>query len=204
MFGTGETSSNRYDNHQMTRYSNSQLVGSDSQLEYETSLPQQNPFSGSAIAQDSPYDSIGLALAPPQYSNMGFELAGQSLSSSNPNSYEDWSHQRQSNGATADDFLTEEEIRLRSHEILEHDDMQLLLRHLSMAGASSNIPDDGYGYPPYMPSPIPTFNFNEGQTRSSGKAVVGWLKIKAAMRWGIFIRKQVAEKRRARLVELED
>ncbi|XP_042399926.1 calmodulin-binding protein 60 B-like [Zingiber officinale] len=177
----GETSYNRYDNnHQMT-----------CQLDYETSLSQQNPFSGSAIVQDSQNDSIGLALAPPQYSNMGFQL-------------DDWSYQRQSNGATADDFLTEEEIRIRSHEILEHEDMQLLLLHLSTAGASSNLPDDGYGYLPYTPSPIPTFNFNEEQTRSSGKAVVGWLKIKAAMRWGIFIRKQVSERRKAQLVELDD
>ncbi|KAK8953057.1 hypothetical protein KSP40_PGU014329 [Platanthera guangdongensis] len=38
---------------------------------------------------------------------------------------------------------------------------------------------------------------------SSGKAVVWWLKIKAAMRWGIFIRKKAAE-RRAQIIELED
>ncbi|KAK8947388.1 hypothetical protein KSP39_PZI006994 [Platanthera zijinensis] len=36
---------------------------------------------------------------------------------------------------------------------------------------------------------------------TSGKAVVGWLKIKAAMRWGIFIRKKAAE-RRAQIIEL--
>ena len=39
------------------------------------------------------------------------------------------------------------------------------------------------------------------QGGSPGKAVVGWLKIKAAMRWGIFVRKKAAE-RRAKLVEL--
>ncbi|KAK8962048.1 hypothetical protein KSP40_PGU020846 [Platanthera guangdongensis] len=38
---------------------------------------------------------------------------------------------------------------------------------------------------------------------SSSKAVVWWLKIKAAMRWGIFIRKKAAE-RRAQIIELED
>ncbi|KAK8965375.1 hypothetical protein KSP40_PGU006629 [Platanthera guangdongensis] len=41
------------------------------------------------------------------------------------------------------------------------------------------------------------------QHSSSGKAVVWWLKIKAAMRWGIFIRKKAAE-RRAQIIELED
>ncbi|KAK8965374.1 hypothetical protein KSP40_PGU006628 [Platanthera guangdongensis] len=36
-----------------------------------------------------------------------------------------------------------------------------------------------------------------------GESVVWWLKIKAAMRWGIFIRKKAAE-RRAQIIELED
>lgn len=90
---------------------------------------------------------------------------------------------------------------MRSHEILENEDMQHLLRHFSMGGHSSvYVPEDGYGFP-YMPSPS-GFSYNEDRTRS-GKAVVGWLKIKAAMRWGIFVRKKAAE-RRAQLVELED
>ncbi|KAG6517735.1 calmodulin-binding protein 60 D-like [Zingiber officinale] len=200
----GEASSTRYDDHQMTRYSNSPLVGPNAQLDYETALSQQDSFSGSSsLSQDPRKDTIGLALAPPQYSNLGVQPASQPLSFSNLNSYYDWSHQRQNNGA--EDFFTEDEIRMKSHEILEHDDMQLLLRHLSMAGAAgNNIPDDGYEYPSYMPSPIPTYNFDEEQNRSSGKAVVGWLKIKAAMRWGIFIRKQAANKRKAKLVELND
>lgn len=63
-----------------------------------------------------------------------------------------------------------------------------------------NMADDGYSFSSYMPSPIP--NFDEDRSRS-GKAVVGWLKIKAAMRWGFFIRKKAAE-RRAQIVELDD
>ncbi|KAF2561411.1 hypothetical protein F2Q70_00014824 [Brassica cretica] len=35
------------------------------------------------------------------------------------------------------------------------------------------------------------------------RSVVGWLKIKAAMRWGFFIRRKAAE-RRAQIVELDD
>lgn len=93
---------------------------------------------------------------------------------------------------------------MRSHEILENDDMQHLLRVFNMGGAgTSNLQEDGYGFPSYMPSPFPSYNFDDDRSRSSGKAVVGWLKIKAAMRWGIFIRKKAAE-RRAHLVELED
>lgn len=100
---------------------------------------------------------------------------------------------------------------MRSHEILENEDIQHLLRLYSMGGGhtSVNVPEDGYNFSSYMPSPSPGFSYNnedQYQSRSgsgSGKAVVGWLKIKAAMRWGIFIRKKAAE-RRAQLVELDD
>lgn len=114
--------------------------------------------------------------------------------------FEDWSNNR-SKGV--DDFLSEDEIRMRSHEMLENDDMQHLLRLFSMGGhASVNVPEDAFNFPSYMPSPSPGFSYGEDRGRS-GKAVAGWLKIKAAMRWGIFIRKKAAE-RRARIVELED
>ena len=54
-----------------------------------------------------------------------------------------------------------------------------------------------------MPAASMSSNLDDEQNRSSGKAVVGWLKLKAALRWGIFIRKRAAE-RRAQLVELDD
>ncbi|GJU68631.1 calmodulin binding protein-like protein [Tanacetum coccineum] len=85
----------------------------------------------------------------------------------------DWSDP-QGNGF-GDSFS--EEVRLRSSEMLETDDMQKLLR--SFVG------------PVYAQRP----------GRSSGKAVVSWLKLKAALRWGI-LRKKAAE-RRAQLVELD-
>lgn len=96
-----------------------------------------------------------------------------------------------------------EEIRLRSHEILENDEMQQMLRILNMGGVPTNLPEDGFSFPYNMQSPLPSFNFEDDRTRPPGKAVVGWLKIKAAMRWGIFVRKKAAE-RRAQLVELDD
>ncbi|KAI9117161.1 hypothetical protein K1719_011327 [Acacia pycnantha] len=58
--------------------------------------------------------------------------------------------------------------------------------------------EDGYAFQQYMASPMP--NFDEDSARP-GRAVVGWLKIKEAMRWGFFIRKKAAESR-AQLVEL--
>ena len=89
---------------------------------------------------------------------------------------------------------------MRSHEMLENEDMQQLLRMFSMGGhASVNGHDEGFSFPSFMPSPMPNFD----DRNRSGKAVVGWLKIKAAMRWGFFIRRKAAE-RRAQIVELDD
>ncbi|GER27809.1 calmodulin-binding family protein [Striga asiatica] len=123
--------------------------------------------------------------------------------------FDDWTASRNKGIISNDEFLSEEEIRMRSHEMLENDDMQHLLRLFSMGGGSgahtsiNGGPEDGgFGFPSYVPSPMPGFNYGEDRARS-GRAVAGWLKIKAAMRWGIFIRKKAAE-RRARIVELED
>lgn len=106
----------------------------------------------------------------------------------------------------ADDFFTEE-IRLRSHEMLGNEDMQQLLHIFNSGGSghpsATNVTEDNY---PYASQQVPdmssAFGFNEDRSRS-GKAVVGWLKLKAALRWGIFIRKKAAE-RRAQIVELDD
>lgn len=102
--------------------------------------------------------------------------------------------------------IPEDEIRVRSHEMLENDDMQHLLRMFSMGGnghASFNANEHNFSYSAFTPLTPSNFGFGDDRTRSSGKAVVGWLKIKAALRWGIFIRKKAAE-RRAQLVELDD
>ncbi|XP_061982804.1 calmodulin-binding protein 60 B-like isoform X2 [Populus nigra] len=109
-----------------------------------------------------------------------------------------------------EDFFSEEEIRTRSHDMLENEDMQQLLRIFNMGGqglSSNSVAEDGYPYSSYMPSPSPSpspnYSLSDNPSRSSGKAVVGWLKLKAALRWGIFVRKKAAE-RRAQLVELDD
>ncbi|KAL2473275.1 Calmodulin-binding protein 60 B [Forsythia ovata] len=102
-----------------------------------------------------------------------------------------------------EDFCPEDEIRIRSHEMLENEDMQHLLRVYSMGGhghASFSGNEHNYAYTPNVPS---NYRFEEDSTRSSGKAVVGWLKLKAALRWGIFVRKKAAE-RRAQILELDD
>ncbi|XP_055806725.1 calmodulin-binding protein 60 B-like [Solanum dulcamara] len=155
------------------------------------SFPPQNHLLGTS-QQAQPHGSHSmLALRPPQPSMSSYFAA------STPNPYKG-----------AEDFLTEEEIRMRSHEMLENEDMQHLLRIFSMGQghASSSVAEENYQYgSAYMPNMSSTFGFDEERTRSSssGKAVVGWLKLKAALRWGIFIRKKAAE-RRAQIVELDD
>lgn len=152
------------------------------------SFPPQNHLLGTS-QQAQPHGSESmLALRPPQPSMSSYFAA------STPNPYKG-----------AEDFLTEEEIRMRSHEMLENEDMQHLLRIFSMGqGHASSSGEENYQYgSSYMPNMSSTFGFDEDRTRSSGKAVVGWLKLKAALRWGIFIRKKAAE-RRAQIVELDD
>ena len=114
----------------------------------------------------------------------------------------DWSRPRTGNGL--EDFFAED-IRVRSSEMLESDDMQRLLKTLGMGGDGMG---PGFGHPdePYSYS-IQAYEPQMDQAgvpeRGKGsKAVVGWLKLKAALRWGIFIRKKAAE-RRAQLVELD-
>ncbi|KAL4280454.1 hypothetical protein GQ457_03G037190 [Hibiscus cannabinus] len=108
-----------------------------------------------------------------------------------------------------DDLLSEEEIRMRSNEMLDNEDMQQLLRIFNMGShchttAPFNAIEDGHPYSSaYTPAPSLTHGYDNEASRSSGKAVVGWLKLKAALRWGIFLRKKAAE-RRAHLVELDD
>ncbi|KAE8728631.1 Calmodulin-binding protein 60 B [Hibiscus syriacus] len=106
-----------------------------------------------------------------------------------------------------DDFLSEEEIGMRSNEMVENEEMQHLLRIFNLGNpghATFNPSEDGYPYAStHMPNSYVNYGFNSDASSSSGKAVVGWLKLKAALRWGIFTRQKVAE-RRAHLVELDD
>ncbi|KAJ0246049.1 hypothetical protein HA466_0176370 [Hirschfeldia incana] len=106
-----------------------------------------------------------------------------------------------------EDFFSEEEIRVRSHEMLENEDMQQFLRLFSMGGGAGNgsathFTEDGYAFPSFLNTPMQGYDDDEDGGRS-GRSVVGWLKIKAAMRWGFFIRRKAAE-RRAQIVELDD
>ncbi|XVE53682.1 hypothetical protein DITRI_Ditri03aG0022200 [Diplodiscus trichospermus] len=114
----------------------------------------------------------------------------------------DWSRPRSGHGF--EDFFAEE-IRLRSSEMLETDDMQRLLKTFGVGvgmGTGFGHSDEAcYTYTTPYDHPI-DHPYAQERSKGSGKAVVGWLKLKAALRWGIFIRKKAAE-RRAQLVELD-
>ncbi|KAG0525944.1 hypothetical protein BDA96_06G101800 [Sorghum bicolor] len=176
---------------------NPQHVAPSITMQYDMS----GQFSGSSVQTQTSRSSNMLALRPMQQpQNFEFSGLGQSTQPSGLNPFDDWSRLQENRGGGADDYLMDE-IRARSHEILENDEMQQMLRLLSMGGAPTGL-NNVDGFPSY-PSPAPAFSFEDNRARSSGKAVVGWLKIKAAMRWGIFVRRKAAE-RRAQLVELED
>ncbi|KAK6942263.1 Calmodulin binding protein, C-terminal domain [Dillenia turbinata] len=146
-----------------------------------------------------PDQTTSMALTVPQgalsgagidYPSMGTsELGGSYLGG-------DWNQPRTGQGV---ENLFAEEVRLRSSEMLASDDMQRLLKTFGV-GMGSGFVHDEYSYNiPYDPQ---MDRFGQERGRSSGRAVVGWLKLKAALRWGIFIRKRAAAKR-AQLVELD-
>ncbi|KAK3144680.1 hypothetical protein QOZ80_4AG0316270 [Eleusine coracana subsp. coracana] len=181
---------------------NSQDIAPSMTMQYDmSSITPETQFNGSSILTQASRSSSSLALRPTQqHQNFEFPGLGQSMQPSGLNPFDDWSRLQENRGGV-DDYLMEE-IRARSHEILENDEMQQMLRILSNGGPSTSF-NNIDGFPSYMQTPAPAFNFEDDRTRPSGKAVVGWLKIKAAMRWGIFVRRKAAE-RRAQLVELED
>ncbi|PPD76077.1 hypothetical protein GOBAR_DD26994 [Gossypium barbadense] len=192
-----------FNDNQSTRYSGQlELVNSNSRSQFDSTqfLQYDQLVNNSEQPQSSRTNNnaVGLALGPPQSSTLGFHNAISSMQPSNLNPFDDWSNNRDKG---VEDLFSEEEIRLRSHEMLENEDMQHLLRLFSMGGHHATVTEDGgFGFPNYMPSPM--VNFIDEDRSRPGKAVVGWLKIKAAMRWGFFIRKKAAE-RRAQVVELK-
>ncbi|KAG0533446.1 hypothetical protein BDA96_04G193900 [Sorghum bicolor] len=188
---------------QSARYAANTNIPANITMQYDRSaVSPESQFSGSSLQSQASRGSNMLALGPSQqHQSFEFPALGQSLQPTGLNPFEEWPQQQENCGGI-DDYLTEE-IRMRSHEILENEEMQQMLRLLSMGGAGTNLTEDAFNFPSYMPAPSPNLSYEDDRTRAPGKAVVGWLKIKAAMRWGIFVRKKAAE-RRAQLVELDD
>lgn len=154
-------------------------------------VPQFIPFARSEQTSLIKFNNPQTTTLP---STMGYmSLGGTSNFSA------DWSRPNYGNGF--EDFNVADEIRIRSSEMLESDDMQrLLMKTFSMGvgigtGSGFGHSDEAcYNYSvQYEPHVGQSVRKEHG--KSSGKAVVGWLKLKAALRWGIFIRKRAAERR---------
>ncbi|GLJ19255.1 hypothetical protein SUGI_0346340 [Cryptomeria japonica] len=104
-------------------------------------LPRQNALSGTGSL-------VGLELGPPQstvsivvpYHSMGTVMQLGSI-----NGVEDWSHNRDNRGQV-DDYFSEEDIRTRSLEMLENEDMQHLLCMFSIGGGGVGVADDAFQY----------------------------------------------------------
>lgn len=209
--GGGVSTNSGYGERSVAKYAGQPLqMTTTNQLPYGTlsyNLPNQVALPGlpRQNALSSPDSLVGLALGPPQSTVstvstvVPYHSMGTVMQLGSTNGLEDWSHTRDNRGQV-DDYFSEEEIRSRSLEMLENEDMQHLLRMFSIGAGGVSVPDDSYQYTAFTPAP--NYGLNEDRTRGSGKAVVGWLKLKAALRWGIFIRKIAAEKR-AHLEELD-
>ncbi|CAH8275351.1 unnamed protein product [Arabidopsis lyrata] len=161
-------------------------------------VSQQDQFMGIQQPQSQPTieneNVTGLVLGPPYSSTGGYQDIKSSVDQENLNPFEDWINPNEN------DLFAEEEIRQRSHDMLANEDMQQLLQLFSMGGGNG---EDGFAFPSFMHNTPMMQGYNDEDRGRSGKAVVGWLKIKAAMRWGFFIRRKAAE-RRAQIVELDD
>jgi len=205
----GSSTSSGYGDRSINRF-----AGQPQQLSISNQLSYGNlPFNNASnqVVVESSHQSalppradsmVGLALGPPQSTTTAvipYQSSGTVIQPVTTNGVEDWSRPRDNTRVQVDDFFSEDDIRSRSMEMLENEDMQQLLRMFSI-NAGVNAVDDGY---PYPFTPAPTYSYSEEKTRSSGKAIVGWLKLKAALRWGIFIRKIAADKKRARIEELD-
>lgn len=181
------------------------------QCQHENNHPSARQLIEYPFVRSDP--TMEMALTTPQAalsSSMDYMSAG---TSARGNPYLSGDCSRSRNGQGLEDYFSEE-IRLRSSEMLENDEMQRMLKTFNMGvdagmGPAFGHSDDAcYSYSiPYERQMDQTFGqmdqaFGQVHGRGTGKAVVGWLKLRAALRWGIFIRKKAAE-RRAQLVELD-
>ncbi|XP_024394247.1 calmodulin-binding protein 60 D [Physcomitrium patens] len=172
----------------------------------------------------------GLALGPPQSSmtasSSGMTGIAPPVSMMNVSSGANdlqqlarWDFKRQEsfglrfpvNGNLFGEEITEDELRARSMELLENEDMHTQMQQLLRMcnGQVEDIPSTPYGSIPgddafpFIGYPGDEAVGEHKPPRANGKAYIGWLKLKAALHWCIFIRKRAAA-RRAQLEEVDE
>lgn len=174
-----------------------QYASAKGRASYVSSEQNQHLQITNNYSSSSDYQMVGTSqIALP--GTMNYNMSGDNNPEIGGNYYHgDWSRQR--NGQGLEDIVAEE-LRLRSSQMLEGDDMQRLLKTINEGANFGHSNESCYTYR-LQYEPQMYHSFGEDNVKCSGKAVVGWLKLKAALRWGIFIRKKAAE-RRAQLTEL--
>ncbi|XP_024522578.1 calmodulin-binding protein 60 D isoform X2 [Selaginella moellendorffii] len=152
----------------------------------------QNAMSTGLSLQQSMPSGSGLAYSPQVNPNPSYLQQA-------PTATAEWLHRQTTQN---DEFYSEEEIRAKSLELLESEDMNLqmqqLLRMFNVAtnDQASSMPN--MNLQDYFPvESVPSSPEKKGSK-------VGWLKLKAALRWGIFVRKRAAARRRAQIEEIEE
>ncbi|KAG9456273.1 hypothetical protein H6P81_000781 [Aristolochia fimbriata] len=140
--------------------------------------------------------SLGLALATSQTTTIR-QIALKPCDPSRLVS-SDWSRHRE--GRRFEQFFSGQGISSRSTGMSGNENMQWLLGNFD--GSSSHTDETFYSHSMNYRSEYKYVETEQARSQISGKAVAGWLKLRAALKWGIFTRKRTAE-RRAQLVELE-
>ncbi|KAG6545160.1 hypothetical protein Mapa_013425 [Marchantia paleacea] len=197
---------------------NAELAFSSSQSSM-SSIAHQNYLHGisapvTGLALGLPHASISSSPGPSlAVLNPATTMPGTVMSGSDwPRFKELRGQESLSRAVQVDEVFTEDELRAKSLEMLENEDMHMQIQQLlrMFNAASGDVPsnpypnvhgDESFSFGAF--SPPPDLNVGMDRTRVNGRANVGWLKLKAALRWGIFIRKRAAA-RRAQLEELED
>jgi hypothetical protein len=159
-------------------------------------------ITGPVLQMNSNVGMTGLALGPPQSASTSTAMV------------DEWRFRRQESfgrmfNSNATPEVTEDELRARSLELLENEDMHTQIQQL-LRMYNGQVGD----IIPFSPYPDTDFPIDVGATaeeavgehkpptlRANGKAYVGWLKLKAALHWGIFIRKRAAARRANQLEE---
>ena len=153
-------------------------------------LLSNQPLQGSFTRNDAPLISLAIESPTTMLSrSYSFQYAATSQQAYQPNPVE-WQRIPMTHGTHC---IMEEDIRAMTQEMLGNDDMQKLLRssYFPVPETFRLYEEEAY-IPGYALSP--TLSYGGNGRRSSGKAYVGWLKLKAALWWGIFIRKIVNDK----------
>ncbi|MCO5571712.1 hypothetical protein L7F22_025459 [Adiantum nelumboides] len=204
LYGYGPDHTSRYANQSNQTIQNNHVFNSGADPHGQSSPTIS--LQGSFTTNGGPANT-GLALGPSQallprafgdYSNPMSQQVFQGASV-------DWQRYPANNPMTPVVYDFEDDIRAQALSLLSNEDMQQLLRSQYLT-RSENVQLQGEDTYFSNFTPAPAINYIDEGVRTSGKAYIGWLKLKAALRWGIFIRKIAAKKaiQRAQLEEIED